>query len=54
LLKAFLITGAIIAILSYFFHPDVGIFKLFVNGQSVDNTLVQFAAISSVLVVIFC
>ena len=51
LLKAVLIMGAIIAILSYLFHPDVGIFKLFVNGQPVDNTLVQFAAIPSVLVV---
>jgi len=54
LLKAVLITGAIIAVLSYLFHPDVGIFKLFVNSHPVDNTLVQFAAISSVLVVIFC
>ncbi|WP_019867956.1 hypothetical protein [Methylovulum miyakonense] len=43
--------GVIIALLSYLFHPDVGVFKLVVNGQPVDNAIVQFAAIPSVLAV---
>ena len=51
LIKALLVMGLVIAILSYLFHPDVGVFKLIVNGQPVESSFVQFAAIPSVLVV---
>jgi len=45
------IMGAIIALLSYLFHPDIGVFKLIVNGQPVDDAIIRFAAIPSALVV---
>lgn len=51
LISTLLIIGVIIAVLSYLFHPDVGVFKLIVNGQPVDNPIIQFAAIPSALIV---
>ena len=39
-----LIVGAVIAILSYFFHPGVGQFSVMINGEPVAEPLVRFAA----------
>jgi len=47
------VIGVIIAALSYLFHPDVGVFKLIVNGQPVDDPIIRFAAVPSVLLVMF-
>lgn len=51
LISTVFIMGVVIAILSYLFHPDVGVFRLFVNGEPVDDAVVRFAAIPSALVV---
>jgi len=47
------VIDVIIAALSYLFHPDVGVFKLIVNGQPVDDPIIRFAAVPSVLLVMF-
>ncbi|HEY8157246.1 MAG TPA: hypothetical protein VIF10_00955 [Methylobacter sp.] len=39
-----LIVGAVIAILSYFFHPGVGQLSVMINGEPVAEPLVRFAA----------
>jgi hypothetical protein len=44
--------GILVALLSYLFHPDVGVLKLMVNGQPVDNALLGFAAIPSALIIL--
>lgn len=47
-----LIIGAIIAILSYLFHPSVGQFSVMFNGEPVAEPLVRFAAAPTFLLVI--
>ena len=39
-----LIIGAVIAILSYFFHPGAGQLSIMLNGEPVAEPLVRFAA----------
>lgn len=46
-----LIVGAIIAILSYLFHPGVGQLSIMINGEPVAESLVHFAAIPTFLVI---
>lgn len=46
-----LIVGAVIAVLSYLFHPDIGQFSLIINGQPVAEPVVRFAAIPTFLVI---
>jgi hypothetical protein len=46
-----LIVGLAIAILSYLFHPDVGQFRIMINGEPVANPLVRFAAIPAFLTI---
>lgn len=46
-----LIVGAIIAILSYLFHPGVGQLSIMINGEPVAEPLVHFAAIPTFLVI---
>ncbi|MGZ8191201.1 MAG: hypothetical protein ACXWTS_08220 [Methylococcaceae bacterium] len=38
-------------VLGYLFHPDVGVFRLIVNGQPVDDPIIGFAAIPGALVI---
>lgn len=51
LITKVLITGLVIALLSYLFHPDVGHFSIMMNGQPVADPLVRFAAIPSLIVI---
>lgn len=44
LIARVLIVGAIIAILSYFFHPGIGQLSVMINGEPVAEPLVRFAA----------
>lgn len=46
-----LIVGAIIAILSYLYHPGVGQFSVMINGEPVAEPLVRFAAVPTFLLV---
>lgn len=39
LIATVFVMGVLVALLSYLFHPDVGVLKLMVNGQPVDNAL---------------
>jgi hypothetical protein len=48
--KVFII-GAVIAVLSYLFHPEVGQLSVMVNGQPIADPLVRFAAIPTFLVI---
>lgn len=52
LITTVFVMGVIVAILSYLFHPDVGFFKLIVNGQPINNAILGFAALPSALAVI--
>jgi hypothetical protein len=47
-----LIIGAVIALLSYLFHPGVEQFTLSLNGEPVADPLVRFAALPSFLVIL--
>lgn len=47
-----LIIGAVIAVLSYLFHPEVAQFSVIVNGQPIAARLINLAAIPTFLVVI--
>jgi len=47
-----LIIGAVIAVLSYLFHPDVGQLSVMINGQPVAEPLVRIAAIPTFLAII--
>jgi hypothetical protein len=47
-----LIIGAVIAVLSYLFHPEVGQISLIINGQPVAEPMVRFAAIPTFLIII--
>jgi hypothetical protein len=46
-----LVIGAVIAILSYLFHPGVGQLSVMVNGESITNPLTRFAAIPTFLAI---
>jgi hypothetical protein len=49
-----LIVGAVIAVLSYLFHPGVGQFSVMVNGEPIAEPLVRFAAAPTfILIMIF-
>lgn len=52
LITKILIVGAVIAVLSYFFHPEVGQLSVMVNGQPIADPLVRFAAIPTFLVIV--
>ncbi|MDD5272668.1 MAG: hypothetical protein PHU14_08120 [Methylovulum sp.] len=52
LITTVLVMGVLVALLSYLFHPDVGVLKLVVNGQPVDNAVIRFAALPSALIVL--
>jgi hypothetical protein len=52
LITKVLIVGAVIAVLSYLFHPEVGQLSVMVNGQPIADPLVRLAAIPTFLVVI--
>ncbi len=51
LISKVLAVGAVIAVLSYMFHPEVGQFSLIINGQPVAEPLVRIAAIPTFLVI---
>lgn len=44
--------GAVIAVLSYLFHPDVGQFSLIINGQPVAEPIVRFAAVPTFVIIL--
>ncbi|WP_333876497.1 hypothetical protein [Methylobacter sp.] len=46
-----LVVGAVIAILSYLFHPGVGQFSIMLNGEPVSGPLVRFAAAPTFLLI---
>lgn len=46
-----LVVGAIIAVLSYLFYPDVGQFSIMINGEPVAEPLVRFAAVPTFLLI---
>jgi hypothetical protein len=52
LIATVFVMGVLVALLSYLSHPDVGVLKLMVNGQPVDNALLGFAAIPSALIIL--
>lgn len=51
IIKVFII-GALIAVLSYLFHPDVGQLSVMINGQPVAEPFVRIAAIPTFLVIL--
>jgi hypothetical protein len=51
LITKVLIVGAIIAILSYLFHPGVGQLSVMFNGEPVAEPLVRFSAVPTFLLV---
>jgi uncharacterized membrane protein len=53
LITKVLIIGGLIAILSYLFHPGVGQLSMMINGEPVADPLVHFAAIPTLVAVIF-
>ncbi len=52
LIAKVLIIGAVIAVLSYLFHPGVGQFSIMINGEPVAEPLVHFAAIPTFLLIL--
>ncbi len=48
-----LLLGSLIACLVYLFHPAVGSFNLVINGEPVAEPLARFAAIPTLLTVLF-
>ncbi|MDP3589987.1 MAG: hypothetical protein Q8R54_05545 [Methylobacter sp.] len=46
-----LMVGAIIAVLSYLFHPGVGQLSVMFNGEPVAEPLVRFAAVPTFLLI---
>ena len=53
LITKVLIVGLLIAIGSYFFHPEVGQFSLMWNGEPIATPWLRFAALPTVLVIMF-
>ena len=51
LITKVLIVGLLIAIGSYFFHPEVGQFSLMLNGEPIATPWLRFAAVPTVLVI---
>jgi hypothetical protein len=51
LIAKVLIAGAIIAILSYLFHPDAGQLSVTLNGEPVAEPLLRFAAVPTFLLI---
>ena len=51
LITKVLIVGLLIAIGSYFFHPEVGQFSLMLNGEPIAAPWLRFAALPTVLVI---
>jgi hypothetical protein len=51
LITKVLIVGAVIAVLSYLFHPEVGQLSVMVNGEPIADPLVRLAAIPTFLVI---
>lgn len=51
LITKILIVGAVIAALSYLFHPDVGQLSVTINGHPIAEPLVRIAAIPTFLVI---
>src|SRR5512134_3556953 len=51
LITKVLIIGAVIAVFSYLFHPEVGQLSVMINGQPVAEPLVRIAAIPTFLVI---
>ena len=41
LITKVLIVGAVIAVLSYLFHPEVGQLSVIINGQPIPDSLVS-------------
>ncbi|MCF6251984.1 MAG: hypothetical protein L3J75_12045 [Methylococcaceae bacterium] len=48
-----LLVGSLIACLIYLFHPEAGQFSLVVNGEPVADPLMRFAALPTLLTVLF-
>lgn len=53
LISKVLIIGLLIAIGSYFFHPEAGQFSLMWNGEPVAAPWLRFAALPTILVIMF-
>lgn len=51
LIEKVLIVGAVIAILSYLFHPGVGQLSVTLNGETVAEPLVRFAAVPTFILI---
>ncbi len=51
LIAKVLIVGAVIAIVSYLFHPGVGQLSVMLNGEPVAEPLVRFAAVPTFLLI---
>lgn len=49
LIAKVLIVGAVIAILSFLFHPGAGQLSIMLNGEPVADPLVRFAAVPTVI-----
>ena len=52
LITKILIVGAVIAVLSYFFHPEVGQLSVTVDGNPISDSFVRFAAIPTFLLIL--
>lgn len=48
-----LLIGGLLASLIYLFHPEAGQFSVMINGEPVADPLVRFAAIPTILAVLF-
>jgi len=53
LITKVLIIGLLIAIGSYFFHPEAGQFSVMWNGEPIATPWLRFAALPTVLVIMF-
>ena len=51
LITKVLIVGAVIAVLSYLFHPGIGQLSVTLNGEPVFEPLVRFAAVPTFLLI---
>lgn len=48
-----LLVGGLITSLIYLFHPETGQFSVIINGEPVADPLIRFAAIPTILTVLF-
>ncbi|MFA5984311.1 MAG: hypothetical protein WC782_09865 [Methylococcaceae bacterium] len=51
LIISVLVISAVLAVLSYLFHPDIGVLQLNINGKQVSDPFIRMAAIPSAIVV---